>query len=110
MDSAFKSRRSERSKVGIAGFYHYSSQWVPCTLYDLSLEGAGLKINQSLVKGDSLKLKFGLGDDKKVVQATVANVDGTRVGVMFVLDQPTQDFLKNIIQAYQRPNTTRRQP
>ena len=98
-----------RSKVEIAGFYNYSSQWFPCTLNDLSTEGAGLKINQIFVPGDIIRLKFGLRDDQRVVEATVVNVNGTRIGVAFAVDRLTQEFLKSIIQAYQRPATFRRQ-
>lgn len=109
MASAFKDRNSARSKVEIAGFYNYSSQWFPCTLNDLSIEGAGLKINQIFVPGDIIRLKFGFRDDQRVVEATVANVNGTRIGVAFAVDRLTQEFLKSIIQAYQRPATFRRQ-
>jgi hypothetical protein len=107
--SAFKDRNSVRSKVEIAGFYNYSSQWFPCTLNDLSTEGAGLKINQIFVPGDIIRLKFGLRDDQRVVEATVVNVNGTRIGVAFAVDRLTQEFLKSIIQAYQRPASFRRQ-
>ena len=93
----------------ISGFYNYSSQWFPCTLHDLSTEGAGLKINQIFVPGDIIRLKFGLRDDQRVVEATVANVNGTRIGVAFSVDRMTQDFLKTVIQAYQRPTNFRRQ-
>lgn len=108
MASAFKNRTSSRSKVDIAGYYSYSSQWFPCTLQDLSTEGAGLKINQIFVRGDIIRLKFGLREDQRVVVATVANVNGTRIGVAFSVDRLTQDFLKTVIQAYQRPTTFRR--
>jgi hypothetical protein len=108
--SSFKNRNSARSKVEIAGFYNYSAQWFPCTLHDLSTEGAGLKINQIFVSGDIIRLKFGFRDDQRVVEATVVNVNGTRIGVAFAIDRLTQDFVKSVIQAYQRPTTFRRQP
>ena len=110
MASSFKNRNSTRSKVEIAGFYNYSAQWFPCTLHDLSTEGAGLKINQIFVSGDIIRLKFGFRDDQRVVEATVVNVNGTRIGVAFSIDRLTQDFVKSVIQAYQRPATFRRQP
>lgn len=110
MASVFKNRSSARSKVEISGFYNYSAQWFPCTLHDLSVEGAGLKINQIFVTGDIIRLKFGLRDDLRVVEATVANVNGTRIGVAFAVDRLTLDFLKSVIQAYQRPTPLRRLP
>jgi hypothetical protein len=69
-----------------------------------------LKINQIFVKGDVIRLKFGFRDDQRVVEATVANVNGTRIGVTFAVDRLTQDFLKSVIQAFQRPTNFRRQP
>jgi len=92
----------------MAGFYHYSSQWFPCTLQDLSIEGAGLKIHQIFVPGDVIRLKFGLHYDQRVIEATVVHIHGTRVGVSFSVDDVTQEFLKAVIQAEQRPPTFRR--
>jgi len=106
--SSFKSRHSARSKVEISGNYNYSSQWFPCTLQDLSVEGAGLKLNQIFVPGDIIRLKFGFRNDQRVVESTVANVNGTRIGVRFSVDPLTQDFLKSVIAAFQRPTIFRR--
>jgi len=94
--------------VDINGYYNYSSHWFPCTLHDLSTEGAGLKLNQIFVPGDIIRLKFGFRDDQRVVEATVANVNGTRIGVKFSVDPLTQDFLKSVISAFQRPPQFRR--
>ena len=108
MASGFKSRSNARSKVDIGGFYSYSAQWFPCTLHDLSTVGAGLKLNQTFVPGDIIRLKFGFRDDMRVVEATVVNVNGTRIGVRFSVDPLTQDFLKSVISAFQKPTNFRR--
>lgn len=110
MAPGFKKRKSPRSRVEIAGYYNYSAQWFPCALQDLSTEGAGLKINQIFVPGDIIRLRFGFEDDQRVVEATVANVNGTRIGVAFSVDRLTQDFVRAVIQAYERPTNFRRQP
>jgi hypothetical protein len=110
MAAGFKNRDNTRSRVEIEGFYQYSTQWYPCTLKDLSTGGAGLKLQQIFVPGDIIRLKFGLRDDQRVVEATVANVNGTRIGVKFSVDPLTQDFLKSVIAAFSRPTTYRRQP
>jgi hypothetical protein len=69
-----------------------------------------LKLQQIFVPGDIIRLKFGLRDDQRVVEATVANVNGTRIGVKFSVDPLTQDFLKSVIAAFSRPTIYRRQP
>ena len=110
MAAGFKDRSNARSKVEIEGFYQYSTQWYPCTLKDLSTGGAGLKIHQIFVPGDIIRLKFGTRDEQRVVESTVANVNGTRIGVKFSVDPITQDFLKYVISAFSRPTTFRRLP
>ena len=109
MAVGFKNRESARSKVEIEGFYNYSSQWYPCILHDLSTAGAGLKLHQTFIPGDVICLKFGLRDDQRVVEATVVNVNGTRIGVRFSVDPLFRDFLNNVIAAFQRPTNFRRQ-
>jgi len=108
MAAAYKNRNSDRKKVDIEGFYNYATQWYPCTLNDLSTDGAGLKINQIFVPGDIIRLRFGFHDDKRVVEATVANVNGTRIGVRFSVDNLTQDFVKAVISAFHKPTSFRR--
>ena len=95
--------------MGIEGFYQFSAHWFPCTLHDLSIEGAGLKINQIFVPGDLIKLKFVFRGNERTFDAIVANVNGTRIGVKFDVEPPTQDFLATLIKAYQRPVNFRRQ-
>lgn len=106
--ASFKNRNTARSKVDIEGFYHYATQWYPCTLHDLSTDGAGLKINQIFVPGDIIRLRFGFRDDHRVVESTVVNVNGTRIGVRFSIDPITQDFVKSVISAFQKPTNFRR--
>ena len=108
MAAGFKNRNSARSKVNIEGFYHYATQWYPCTLHDLSTDGAGLKLNQIFVPGDIIRLKFGFREDLRVVEATVANVNGTRIGVRFSVDAITQDYVTSVISAFQKPTQFRR--
>jgi hypothetical protein len=97
--SGFKDRNSARTKVSIEGFYNFSARWFPCTLQDLSTEGAGLKINQNFVPGDLIQLKFGFRGEERVFETTVVNVNGTRIGVHFSVDALTREFLQNLIQA-----------
>jgi PilZ domain len=94
----FKNRKRTRSRVDIEGAYNYSSKWYPCVLRDLTTEGAGLKINQIFVPGDIIRLKFGVGTDDRIVEATVANVSGNRIGVKFSVDLATREFVKTVIQ------------
>jgi len=106
--AGYKKRSIVRSKVEMDGFYNFSSQWYPCHLHDLSLEGAGLKINQVFYPGDIIRLRFGFRSDQRVVEAKVANVNGTRIGVRFSLDPLTTAFVQSVIEAFQRPTIFRR--
>lgn len=106
--SGFKSRSSARSRVDIGGQYSYSSHWFPCHFQDLSTEGAGLKLNQTFIPGDVIRLKFGFRDDQRVVESTVANVNGTRVGVRFTVDPQTRTFVQTVMTAFQKPAQFRR--
>jgi len=107
--SGFKDRNSARSKLNVEGFYNFSEHWFPCVFHDLSVEGAGIKINQTFVPGDLIRLKLVFRGAESSFEATVANVNGTRIGVKFLVDSATQEFLKNLIQANQRPVNFRRQ-
>lgn len=50
------------------------------------------------MKGDTIKLKFGTETEQSVIDATVANVNGPRIGVQFVkIDEFDRDFLKKVI-------------
>jgi hypothetical protein len=81
---------------------------MPCVVHDLSMEGAGLKINQILVPGDTLRLKFLLRNEERIFEATVANGTGTRTGVKFIADAAAQVFLQALIQTHHRPTSFRR--
>jgi len=94
---SFKDRKRVRGKVDLEAFYSFSSNWHPCTLRDLTTEGAGLKINQILVPGDSIRVRFGPDDEDRVIEAIVANVNGNRIGVKFSVEREIRDFLLNII-------------
>ena len=92
-------RKRIRKKVEIEASYKFSSKWYPCLLRDLTTEGAGLKINQIFLPGDSLRVRFGPNYEDLVVEAKVANVDGNRIGVKFFADRNTADFLLNLIRS-----------
>ena len=72
------------------------------------MEGAGLKINQILVPGDQIRLKVIFRNEERTFEASVVNVNGTRIGVSFAVDPLVEDFLKAMIQAYHRPPNFRR--
>ena len=92
-------RKRIRSKVDIEASYRFSAKWYPCLLRDLTTEGAGLKINQIFLPGDSLSVRFGPNDEDLVVEAKVANVNGNRIGVKFFADRNTLDFLLKLIRS-----------
>lgn len=102
LENNLSKRRAARRKVDIDGFYNYADNWYPCKIYDLSVAGAGLKINQFFIAGDIIKLKVGLKDNFRIIEALVANVDGPRIGVRFDVDNIMKEFLQEVMAAYQK--------
>ena len=91
-------RDSIRQSVDIEGFYYYASLWHPCHIYDLSVGGAALKLNQSFIEGDKILLKFH-SSDRDIIQSTVVNVDGQRIGIKF----EANESIRKIIEPYLDP-------
>lgn len=97
-------RKSARFTVDIDGYYYYGNKWQKCRIYDLNLEGAGLRLSQFFVKDDVIKLKIGdqtqTEGEQLVIDAIVANVNGPRIGVQFVnMDDFDRESLNKIINA-----------
>ncbi|OHD39713.1 MAG: hypothetical protein A2015_07450 [Spirochaetes bacterium GWF1_31_7] len=91
-------RKQTRFSVDVDGFYYYGGKWVKCKIYDLNLDGAGLRLNQFFVKDDIIKLKFGIDDELNSIDSVVVNVNGPRIGVHFVnVDEFDVDFLRRVI-------------
>lgn len=93
-------RKRTRFTVDVDGMYYFGNQWQPCRIFDLNLEGAALLLKQFFVKGDMLKLKFSISDDKeqKVINAEVCNVNGPRIGIKFLdVDDFDKEFLTKVI-------------
>ncbi|HOJ64561.1 MAG TPA: PilZ domain-containing protein [Spirochaetota bacterium] len=94
-------RKSARFTVDIDGYYYYGNKWQKCRIYDLNLEGAGLRLSQFFVKNDVIKLKMGTETEQFVVDAIVANVNGPRIGVQFVnMDDFDREALNKIISTH----------
>ncbi len=90
-------RADYRARVDIDGFYRLGTDWVACKIYDLSIGGAGLKLNQFFVEGDQLDLKVGQSDEAMELVAHVCNVNGQRVGIQFDIDGTAERKLERII-------------
>lgn len=96
-------RHAPRKTVDIDGYYNFSETWHACKIYDLSVTGAGLRINQVFYPGDTIKLKIGIRENYRVVEAYVTNVTGTRIGVRFDVDPVTKDFIQEVMNSYHKP-------
>ncbi|OHD16245.1 MAG: hypothetical protein A2086_10975 [Spirochaetes bacterium GWD1_27_9] len=91
-------RKAARFSVDIDGYYFYSNKWSRCRIYDLSLEGAGLRLNQFFIKDDIIKLKFGSETEQFVIDAKVVNINGPRIGIIFEnLDDFDRESILKII-------------
>jgi hypothetical protein len=102
LENSLSKRRAPRTKVDIEGFYNYNDRWDPCMIYDLSVMGAGMKLNQFFVPGDIIKLKIGLKENFRVIEAIVANVDGQRIGIRFEVDPVMRDFIQEVMNHYNK--------
>jgi len=71
-------------------------------IYDLSVMGAGMKLNQFFVAGDIIKLKIGLKENYRIIEAIVANVDGQRIGIRFEVDPVMRDFIQEVMNHYNK--------
>jgi len=96
-------RKDTRFALDIEGFYYFSNKWNKCKIYDLSIEGAGLRLNQFFVKDDIVKLKFGPETEQFVVDARIVNINGPRVGIKFEnVDEFDKEFIQKIINSNSR--------
>jgi len=96
-------RKNARFSVDIDGYYYYSNKWNKCRIYDLSIDGAGLRLNQFFVKDDIIKLKFGSETEQFVVDARVININGPRIGIKFDnLDDFDREFVSKVISTFSR--------
>ena len=91
-------RKAARFSVDVDGYYFYSNSWHKCRIYDLNVEGAGLRLNQFFIRNDVIKLKIGEDGDFNIIDSIVANVNGPRIGVQFVnLDEFDKEFIQRTI-------------
>ena len=86
-------RKSKRMKIKVNLSYlinkkiinkDYSINWIKCDLYDISESGISLKINQTMLPGDNIKLKIVTIKDEQIVDAVINNVNGQRIGAKFI--------------------------
>ncbi|MCG8572194.1 MAG: PilZ domain-containing protein [Spirochaetes bacterium] len=93
-------RKNTRFSIDVDGYYYFGNQWEKCRVYDLNLEGAGLRLRQFFMKGDTIKIKISNNNEQMVLDATVANVNGPRIGIIFEnLDEFDKEFLRSVINA-----------
>lgn len=80
-----KSRKEPRFIAHFDGYYKLNSdaEWHPCYIYDISDSGASIRLNQTLVIGDIIEISLDEDYKSHVIPATVANVVGQSVGIMF---------------------------
>jgi hypothetical protein len=91
-------RKNTRFSLDIEGYYFFSNKWNKCKIYDLSLEGAGLRLNQFFMKDDIIRLKFGSESEQFVVESKVVNINGPRIGILFEnLDEFDKEFIQKVI-------------
>lgn len=97
-------RKKPRFSINLDGYYKVDNEWEKCRFFDLNLEGAGLKINNTFRKDDVLEVKFDVDDkpDNDVVfKIIVVNNRDKRFGIKFInLNTSRLEFLKKIINAH----------
>lgn len=96
-------RKNTRFPVDVEGYYYFGEKWVKCKIYDLNLDGAGLRLNQFFVKDDIIKLKFGIDDEIGTIDSAVVNVNGPRIGVQFInVDEFDHEFIRKVINHFSK--------
>ncbi len=94
-------RKATRFNTDLTAYYYFGNKWEKCKIYDLNIEGAGLRLSQFLIKGDPLKVRIDTETDQAVFDASVVNVNGPRIGVIFQnISELDRDFLTKIINGY----------
>ncbi len=97
LDSKRNNRKFPRDIVDIDGYYLFLSKWNKCRIYDISPEGACLRVQQFFLKNDVIKLRL-IEELEFVIKAKVVNINGTRVGIHFEdMDDDDEKILMRII-------------
>ncbi len=96
-------RKNSRFNTDITAYYYFGNKWEKCKIYDLNIDGAGIRLSQFMVKGDPLKIRIDTETDQSIFDASVVNVNGPRIGVLFQsIDEVGKDFLTRIINGYSK--------
>jgi hypothetical protein len=75
------------------------------SLYDLRPQRNGSRdenLTSFSFQGDIIKLKIGLKENFRVIEAIVANVDGQRIGIRFEVDPVMRDFIQEVMNHYNK--------
>lgn len=100
-------RKNPRFSMTIKGFYFYNDEWIKCKIYDLNLEGAGIKTGNRFKENNIINIKFDtdlLPEDEVedyIIKANVVNKMGNRIGIKFPkTNKKDIKFLSDLINAY----------
>lgn len=78
-------RKEPRFIAHFDGYYRFpeETEWHSCFIYDISDSGASIRLNQTLIIGDIIEISLDEDYRTNIITATVANVVGQSVGLMF---------------------------
>ncbi len=72
-------RQFERKLLEIDAEYDWNGCVCPCFIVDVSVQGVGMRVKGCLAVNDNITLMIGM----EMINAIVAHVDGTFVGIKF---------------------------
>ncbi len=98
MSKMITRRKNMRISLDIEAHYKYGGEWQKCQLFDLSIEGAGLRVHQSFVRGDNIILRLIHNKEEIILNTTILNTYGTRIGIKFnEITDSHQNFINKMM-------------
>lgn len=91
-------RKHKRFNLNMEALYCYETDWKPCYILDINLEGAGIILKEQLQINDNFNLKITLENEEHILKCNVVNVKSFKVGVLFTnTNEKDINFLKKLI-------------
>lgn len=78
-------RRYRRQRTVIQAEYRFldSQEWLPCTIFEMSLHGVALEGKKSFYTGDRIEMKIPFKNEPFIFKAAISNVAGKKAGGRF---------------------------
>lgn len=86
-----------------------ADDWTRCLVYNINLEGIGIKLNQAIAISDRLRVRLESRGETRKFQTVVVGVNGQRISLCFVdVDEDSRAFLQGVIHHHTGRTTRKR--